>query len=65
MIRRTDGSMINPYLVSVKNIIRNHNTIDTVSLLEQKNEIQVSIGDDEIENMNAVIPLYTEEDKDL
>lgn len=32
-IKRTDGSMINPYLITIKDIIRNHSTVDTLTLI--------------------------------
>ncbi|KRW98960.1 hypothetical protein PPERSA_00787 [Pseudocohnilembus persalinus] len=64
-IRRTDGSMINPYLISVQDVPRHHNTVDVNSIIQSNNVIEVSIGNDELEKINAVLPLFDEQDEDL
>jgi len=57
-IRRSDSSMINPYNIQVLSIPRINKVCDTVSLISQGNEMEISIGNDEEEKFNAVIPLF-------
>jgi translation elongation factor EF-1alpha len=64
-IRRTDQSMINPYTIQVVSIPRINTVCDTISLVSQGNEMEISIGNEEEEKFNAVLPLFEESDKDI
>jgi len=64
-IKRYNGSMINPWLTQVRFIAKHHKTVDTVSIIKSQNNLQLKIGDDLIENINAVLPLYGKADEDL
>jgi hypothetical protein len=64
-VRRFDGSMINPWLIEVKGIARNHSIVDSISIQQAGNELKVSIGDDETEEINCVLPLFDGDDSDL
>lgn len=64
-VYRSDGSMINPWNICVTGVARLHNTIDTVSLIKEKNEMKIPIGNNEFEKINCVLPLFSEKDKDL
>ncbi len=65
LVKRFDGSMINPYLITVVGMARHHKVVDTVSIQQNGNELQLSAGNQDKEIVNAVIPLFEEEDKDL
>lgn len=64
-IKRIDGSMINPYLITVEDMPRHHQVIDTLSLLSNQWELKLSKGNNEFEVVNAVLPLFDEKDQDL
>ena len=66
-IYRTSGSMINPFIIKVNSIPKINTVCDTVSLITQGNEMEISIGNDEEETFNSVIPLYSNccEDQEL
>jgi translation elongation factor EF-1alpha len=64
-IKRTDQSMINPYTIQVISIPKINKVCDTLSLVTQGNEMEISIGNDQGEKINAVIPLFDKTDKDL
>ncbi|EAR97525.1 VWA domain CoxE-like protein (macronuclear) [Tetrahymena thermophila SB210] len=64
-IKRSDGAMINPYMLKIKSIAMHHKVCDTVSLQAGNNELKMKIGDDEEEIINAVIPLFSKKDLDL
>jgi hypothetical protein len=65
-VRRSDGSMINPYLVQVIDVARHHKVVDTLSIhSSDKNELLLKTGGDDHEIINAVIPLFNKKDIDL
>ena len=65
-LKRTSGSMINPFLLNVVSFAKINKVCDTVSLLTANNEMEISIGNDEDEKINAVLPLFDMElDKDI
>lgn len=64
-IKRFNGSMLNPWLTQVRFIAKHHKAVDTVSIMKSNNNLQLKIGDDLIENINAVLPLYGKEDADM
>jgi translation elongation factor EF-1alpha len=64
-INRTSASMINPFAINVLSIPRINKVCDTVSLVSQGNEMEISIGNNEEEKFNAVIPLFEDSDSDL
>jgi translation elongation factor EF-1alpha len=65
MVQRTAASMINPFAINVLSIPRINKVCDTVSLVSKGNEMEISIGNDEEEKFNAVIPLFEASDNDL
>ena len=65
LINRSASSMINPFTINVLSIPRINKVCDTVSLVSQGNEMEISIGNNEEEKFNAVIPLYSKVDSDL
>lgn len=61
-IHRSDASRIDPYKISVVSLVRIHKFIDSVSLIEANDHtLEFKIGDDEIEKVNCILPLYTKE----
>ena len=44
---------------------KHHKFIDSLAVLNGQNHLKLKIGDDEIENINCICPLYTDKDKDL
>mmetsp|Transcript_22598 Transcript_22598/g.19618 ORF Transcript_22598/g.19618 Transcript_22598/m.19618 type:complete len:364 (+) Transcript_22598:856-1947(+) len=64
-IKRYNGSMINPWLTSVKFIAKHHKVVDTISIIKNQNNLRLKSGEDTIENINAVLPLFTKEDADM
>ena len=66
MIKRFDGMLVNPWLTEVIKVARHHKTVDTVSIYDSPNRIlKVNTGDGDIEELNAVLPLFGVGDKDL
>jgi len=62
-IRRSDGGMINPYMVSVVGMAKLHKVIDTVSIHQSdSNELVLSVGGHDEERANAVVPLFSKKD---
>lgn len=65
-VKRTDGSMINPYFVTVVDMARHHKIVDTISIQAgENNQLELATGDGDKEIVNAVIPLFEECDKDM
>ncbi|KRX02821.1 hypothetical protein PPERSA_04024 [Pseudocohnilembus persalinus] len=65
-IKRFDGSMIDPYQITVSSVARHHKVVDSTALLgNQNNELVLKTGNNEEETINAVIPLFGEKDADL
>lgn len=64
-VRRSEGALINPYLIEVKNIAKHHKILDTVSIQQNNNEMKLKVGMDDEEIVNAVLPLFDEKDYDL
>ena len=64
-IKRFDGSRLNPWLTSVRFIAKHHKAIDSISILRSNNSLSLKTGDDKVETINAVLPLFDIEDKDL
>lgn len=67
MVKRNNASMINPFAISVINLPKINNTCDTVSLVSKGNEMVISIGNNEEEKFNCILPLFegTEADQEL
>ena len=61
-VHRTNGSMINPFLVGVKAVGRVAQALDSQALIHLGNTISVSMGEDVTETLNAIIPLFDEAD---
>ena len=64
-IHRSEGSMINPWLIQVKEIAKHHKILDTVSIQQNNNEMILKVGLDDEEKVNAVLPLFDEKDYDI
>lgn len=64
-IKRFDGSRLNPWMTSVRFIAKHNKAIDSISILQAQNSLQLKVGEDKIETINAVLPLFDKEDADL
>jgi len=64
-VHRSEGSMINPWMIQVKEIAKHHKILDTVSIQAHNNEMKLKVGMDDEEIVNAVLPLFDEKDYDL
>jgi hypothetical protein len=58
-IQRNQGAMINPYLVNLRNIAAVNRFVDTVGIIENGGELSLSAGNDKVEKINAVLPLFS------
>ena len=66
LIKRFDGMLVNPWLTEVIKVARHHKTVDTVSIYDSPNRIlRLNTGDGDVEEINAVLPLFCIGDKDL
>jgi len=55
--------LITPWLTEVLSVARHHSTVDTVSIYADANKtLNLNTGDGDIEKINAVLPLFTDED---
>ena len=61
-IHRSNGSMINPFLIRVDSVARVAQVLDSHSLQRQNNSIGFAIGEGDTETINAIIPLFTAAD---
>ena len=64
-VKRYDGSMINPWKVRVLGLAKTHNSIDSVYLANNSNKYELKVGEGQIEEINAVLPLFGEEDVEM
>ena len=64
-VTRYDGSMINPWQVRVLQLAKTHNSIDSVYLANNSNKYELSVGAGKVEEINAVLPLFDEEDGEM
>lgn len=64
-VKRYDGSMINPWKVRVLQLAKTHNSIDSVYLANNSNKYELSVGDGKVEEINAVLPLFEEDDVEM
>lgn len=64
-VKRYDGSMINPWKVRVLQLAKTHNSIDSVYLANNSNKYELSVGDGKVEEINAVLPLFSEDDVEM
>lgn len=64
-VKRYDGSMINPWKVRVLQLAKTHNSIDSVYLANNSNKYELSVGAGKVEEINAVLPLFDEEDGEM
>jgi hypothetical protein len=64
-VKRYDGSMINPWKVRVLQLAKTHNSIDSVYLANNSNKYELSVGDGKVEEINAVLPLFAEDDVEM
>ena len=64
-VRRTDGVQINPWVgICVEEICRVNRVLDSISHTELE-EGRIGIGADDVETINAIIPLFSETDDQL
>jgi hypothetical protein len=64
-IKRYDGSMINPWKVRLQSLAKTHKSIDSMYLARNSNKYELSIGEDQKEEINAVLPLFYKEDAEM
>lgn len=65
-IKRFDGALVNIWLLEIQSVARVHSTIDTLSLYQkQDKQVELKIGNDEVETVNVVLPLFGTKDLDL
>lgn len=57
-VKRIDGAMINPWLIQVKMVARHHKILDSITIQQKGNEITLSLGNNENEVINCVLPLF-------
>lgn len=57
--------MINPWKVRVLQLAKTHNSIDSVYLANNSNKYELSVGAGKVEEINAVLPLFDEEDGEM
>lgn len=57
--------MINPWKVRVLQLAKTHNSIDSVYLANNANKYELSVGDGKVEQINAVLPLFREDDVEM
>ena len=62
-VKRHDGSMINPWKVRVLGLAKTHRTIDSAYLARNSNKYELKIGNDEVEEINAVLPIFDLDDE--
>lgn len=64
-IKRFNGSMLNPWLTKVRFIAKHHKSVDTISIIKNNNNLELKTGENSVETINAVLPLFDNEDADL
>lgn len=64
-VKRYDGSMVNPWKVIVSKLARHHKSIDSMYLAKNQNKFELHIGDSAVEEINAVLPLYSLKDAEM
>lgn len=64
-VKRYDGSLVNPWKVVVTKLAKHHSSIDSMYLAKNLNKFQLNIGEGAIEEINAVLPLFTLKDKQM
>jgi hypothetical protein len=64
-VKRYDGSMVNPWKVIVSKLARHHKSIDSMYLAKNQNKFELHIGENSVEEINAVLPLYTLKDAEM
>jgi hypothetical protein len=64
-IKRYDGSMINPWKIRLQSLAKTHKSIDSMYLARNSNKYELSIGEDQKEEINAVLPLFYKEDAEM
>jgi hypothetical protein len=57
--------MINPWKVCLQSLAKTHKTIDSMYLARNNNKYELSIGEDQKEEINAVLPLFDEQDGEM
>lgn len=60
-MKRTDASMINPYLTEVVSITKHHKVLDSMALLQKDYEMTLQTGNGDIEKVNCLLPLFQDE----
>lgn len=63
-LKRFDGSMINPWLTQVRFIAKQHKSLDSTILVTNQMKLELPVLDKK-EEINCVLPLFDENDKDL
>ena len=63
-LKRFDGSMINPWLTQVRFIAKQHKAIDSSILVTNQMKLELPVLDKK-EEINCVLPLFDEKDKEL
>lgn len=64
-MKRYDGSLINPWKVRVLQLAKTHKSIDSVYLANNSNKYELSVGEGKVEEINAVLPLFEEDDAEM
>lgn len=57
--------MINPWKVRLQSLATQHKTIDSMYLAKNSNKYELSVGNDEKEEINAILPLFDLEDAEM
>lgn len=65
VVRRTENSISNPWLVFVSKVIPTEQSIDVGYLVKSIYNVAVKIGEGQKEEANCVLPLFSADDEDL
>lgn len=63
-LKRFDGSMINPWLTQVRFIAKQHKALDSSILVSNQMKLELPVLDKK-EEINCVLPLFDEKDKEM
>lgn len=64
-VKRYDGSLVNPWKVTVQSLAHTHNSIDSAYLARNQNSYSLSTGLGKVEEINAVLPLFGPDDIEM
>jgi hypothetical protein len=57
-VKRSEGALVNPWMINVVGVARHHKIIDSVSLQQKGNVITLQTGNGETEVINCILPLF-------